>query len=171
MQTLKQNTLSAQERLAGSKTRLKNIQAKVDQLAKAPQKVSTARQTASSTKTVLSKKENKLQQEESLLSLYKEVTEKLEDKQRKLQTNAADNISSISHLSTVKATSTKPADAKKLYKGDAVMSAKNQSSQSKKEKSLPQTGTNAEYFSLLGLATGIVGVTIANASEKKKRYQ
>lgn len=171
LQTLKQNTLSAQERLAGSKTRLKNIQAKVDQLAKAPQKVSTARQTASSTKTVLSKKENKLQQEESLLSLYKEVTEKLEDKQRKLQTNAADNISSISHLSTVKATSTKPADAKKLYKGDAVMSAKNQSSQSKKEKSLPQTGTNAEYFSLLGLATGIVGVTIANASEKKKRYQ
>ena len=112
-----------------------------------------------------------MQQEESLLSLYKEVTEKLEDKQRKLQTNAADNISSISHLSTVKATSTKPADAKKLYKGDAVRSAKNQSSQSKKEKSLPQTGTNTEYFSLLGLATGIVGVTIANASEKKKRYQ
>ena len=170
LQTLKENTLSAQERLAGSKTRLKNIQAKVDQLAKAPQKVYTARQTASSTKTVLSKKENKLQQEESLLSLYKEVTEKLEDKQRKLQTNAADNISSISHLSTVKATSTKPADAKKLYKGDAVMSAKTQLSQSKKEKSLPQTGTNAEYFSLLGLATGIVGVTIANASEKKKRY-
>lgn len=171
LQTLKQNTLSAQERLADSKTRLKNIQAKVDQLAKAPQKVYTARQTASSTKTVLSKKENKLQQEESLLSLYKEVTEKLEDKQRKLQTNVADNISSISHLSTVKATSTKPADAKKLYKGDAVMSAKNQASQSKKEKSLPQTGTNAEYFSLLGLATGIVGVTIANASEKKKKYQ
>ena len=166
LQTLKQNTLSAQERLADSKTRLKNIQAKVDQLAKAPQKVSTARQTASSTKTVLSKKENKLQQEESLLSLYKEVTEKLEDKQRKLQTNAADNISSISHLSTVKATSTKPADAKKLYKGDAVMSAKNQASKSKKEKSLPQTGTNAEYFSLLGLAIGI-----ANASEKKKKYQ
>ena len=171
LQTLKENTLSAQERLADSKTRLKNIQAKVDQLAKAPQKVYTARQTASSTKTVLSKKENKLQQEESLLSLYKEVTEKLEDKQRKLQTNAADNISSISHLSTVKATSTKPADAKKLYKGDAVMSAKNQASKSKKEKSLPQTGTNAEYFSLLGLATGIVGVTIANASEKKKKYQ
>lgn len=171
LQTLKENTLSAQDRLADSKTRLKNIQAKVDQLAKAPQKVYTARQTASSTKTVLSKKENKLQQEESLLSLYKEVTEKLEDKQRKLQTNAADNISSISHLSTVKATSTKPADAKKLYKGDAVMSAKNQASKSKEEKSLPQTGTNAEYFSLLGLATGIVGVAIANASEKKKKYQ
>ncbi len=171
LQTLKENTLSVQERLADSKTRLKNIQAKVDQLAKAPQKVSTARQTASSTKTVLSKKENKLQQEESLLSLYKEVTAKLEDKQRKLQTKATDNTSSISHLSTVKATSTKPADAKKLYKGDAVMSAKNQASKSKKEKSLPQTGTNAEYFSLLGLATGIVGVTIANASEKKKRYQ
>lgn len=171
LQTLKENTLSAQDRLADSKTRLKNIQAKVDQLAKAPQKVSTARQTASSTKTVLSKKENKLQQEESLLSLYKEVTAKLEDKQRKLQTKATDNTSSISHLSTVKATSTKPADAKKLYKGDAVMSAKNQASKSKKEKSLPQTGTNAEYFSLLGLATGIVGVTIANASEKKKRYQ
>ena len=174
LQTLKQNTLSAQERLADSKTRLKNIQAKVDQLAKAPQKVSTARQTASSTKADLSKKENKLQQEESLLSLYREVTAKLEDKQRKLQTKATDNTSSISHLSTlstVKVASTKPADAKKLYKGDAVMSAKNQSSKSKKEKSLPQTGTNAEYFSLLGLATGIVGVTIANVSEKKKKYQ
>ena len=171
LQTLKQNTLSAQERLADSKTRLKNIQEKVDQLAKAPQKVSTARQTTSSAKTVLSKKENKLQQEESLLSLYREVAAKLEDKQRKLQTKATDNTSSISHLSTVNAASTKPADAKKLYKGDAVMSAKNQSSKSKKEKSLPQTGTNAEYFSLLGLATGIVGVTIANASEKKKKYQ
>lgn len=171
LQTLKQNTLSAQERLADSKTRLRNIQAKIDQLVKAPQKVSTARQTASSTKADLSKKENKLQQEESLISLYREVTAKLEDKQRKLQTKATDNISSISHLSTVKATSTKPADAKKLYKGDAVMSAKNQASKSKKEKSLPQTGTNAEYFSLLGLATGIVGVTIANASEKKKKYQ
>lgn len=171
LQTLKENTLSVQERLADSKTRLKNIQEKIDQLAKAPQKVSTARQTTSSAKTVLSKKENKLQQEESLLSLYREVTAKLEDKQKKLQSKATDNTSSISHLSTVNAASTKPADAKKLYKGDAVMSAKNHSSKSQKEKSLPQTGTNAEYFSLLGLATGIVGVTIANASEKKKRYQ